>query len=555
MTNKLKKLRQQMDKNNLYGFIIPMSDEFQSEYVPEQSRRLEWLTGFTGSAGSAIVTQDNAAFFTDGRYTIQALEQIDNDIFEIHDIGDKKPLKWLEDNLSDNHKLGYDPFLHTENEIRNLRKNKINILPVGSSIIDRIWTDKPASSTKPIFMHDIKYSGQSSDNKIKTIANDLVADAVIISLPESTNWLLNIRGNDLPHTPFALSYAILYKNKTLDLFIDKAKVQIDLPDYITIYPLEEIVNRIASLKGKKIQIDPATSPSAFFDILKQLDIQIMESQDPCLLPKACKNSTEIEGIKNAHIRDGNAVRKFLNWLENEIEYGNEVTEISASDKLEGIRSEAELFQGLSFDTISAYGSNGATIHYKATEQTNRKIEKGSLYLVDSGGQYLDGTTDITRTIAIGEPTERQKLHYTLVLKGHIALANSKFPIGTTGSQLDILARQYLWEYGLDYNHGTGHGVGSFMNVHEGPQRIGKKNDDTALEIGMIISNEPGFYLKGEYGIRLENLIIVVKSEKEGFLEFRTITLVPFDNRLINNNLITTIEQNWLAKYNKKINQS
>jgi len=550
----LEELRKVMTSKGFCGFIVPMSDEFQSEYVPKYARRVEALTGFTGSSGSVIVLRNKAAFFTDGRYTVQADEQVDAADFEIVNIADKKPYDWLRENVTNEQKIAYDAWLHTQNDIKNLKtslkKVDADVVACDKNLIDEIWSDQPAKIFNEVLKYDIKYSGQSSESKIENVINGLPVDAVILTLPESVNWLLNIRGSDLPHTPFVLSYAILYKNGEVDLFAGTKDIDGDLGANITLYSFDDLESQLAKLSGKKVQIDDNVSAAKFFDILQRNNIEIVGGGDPCLLPKACKNAVEIDGMRAAHIRDGVALCKFLHWLEKTVDEAR-VTEISASDKLEGFRSEGEEFKGLSFDTISSYGSNGAIVHYKSSPKTDRKIGKDSLYLLDSGGQYLDGTTDVTRTMCFGEATHEQKRNFTLVLKGHIALASAKFEKGTTGSDLDGLARKALQGEGLDYDHGTGHGVGCYMNVHEGPQRISKVPNKIAILEGMITSNEPGYYKAGEYGIRIESLVVAVKSNDD-YLEFETITLAPIEINLLDKDILTSYEINWINSYHKGV---
>lgn len=564
--DKLDLLREQLGKKKLDGFIVPMSDEFQSEYAPEYARRLEWLTGFSGSAGTAIILRQKAAFFTDGRYTLQARDQVDSDLYEIYNISDKSPYQWLKKNVESDEVIGFDPWLHTQDNVSYYQKavdeGGFFLLPTDN-LIDKIWEDKPEPPSEKIFLHDIQYAGLSYWEKRENIIGKMEEkeiDAMIIGTPESVCWLFNIRGKDLANSPIALCYAILYVTGIARLYIDKKKVDkrtaLDMGSEIRAHSVEDISESIEELRGKRVQIDPSTSAAMLFNFLKENDVEFVEDEDPCLLLKACKNDVEIAGAKEAHKRDGAAICKFLCWLEEAIK-NKDITEISAAEKLLEFRKENERFYSPSFDTISGYGSNGAIVHYRADEESNKKLEEGSLYLVDSGAQYLDGTTDITRTIAIGTPTKEQREHFTYVLKGHIALAQAKFPDGTTGAQIDSLARAPLWQNGMDYDHGTGHGVGSFLNVHEGPQRISKNSRGAALKAGMIVSNEPGFYLEGEYGIRIENLITVIESrglggQKKVFYEFENLTLAPIDLSLVKKSIMTEDEINWLNFYHAKV---
>jgi len=549
---KLEKLRNLLKTNNVDCFIIPSNDAFMSEFVHPYERRLEWITGFTGSSGTAIVTQDKALFFTDGRYTIQAEKEVQD--FEIYNIKDISPYEWINKNMT-NSKVGFDIWLHTENQIKSLQ----NPIPLEKNLIDEIWEDRPTPEIKQIIKHDIKYAGKTSLEKRKEIAEQLETDALIITAPDSICWLLNIRGFDTPYTPFCLCYAVLYKNTDIDLFIDLQKIPDNWrwEDGINVFDIDGILDNIGLCRGKplclpKIEGSHGGLPLRFAD-KAQLDTNTpypftnkfpnaIWATDPCSLAKAVKNPVEIEGIKNSHKKDGIAVTKFLEWLEQQ----EETTEQAATNKLEKFRQEQDLFQYPSFETVSAFGENAAMIHYRTVD--NAKIKSNGLYLVDSGGQYLDGTTDITRTVAIGTPTDEQKQNFTRVLKGHIALAKTVFPEGTTGLQLDAIARYNLWQVGLDYEHGTGHGVGYFLSVHESPPNITRKNKagaDLPLKAGMILSNEPGYYKKGEYGIRIENMMLVVKSKYEGFLEFETLTKAPIDKKLIEFDMLTEEEKQFI----------
>ncbi len=559
--NKLALLRKEIEAHGLDGYVVPMADEFLSEYVPPYARRLEWLTGFTGSAGEVVVLKEQAAFFTDGRYAIQAREQV-GDRFKIFDIYKSSPLKFINSILGDNSpnpsRIGIDSWLISYGR---LKRSYNNSLVLCDNLIDKIWQDKPSASKSSIFAHDIKYSGQSTKDKINSINMD--ADALLITDPESVNWLLNIRGSDLEHTPIALCRAILHKSGVVDLYINPEKFDKNITIANThVHDEAVFLSDIREKLAEKKVMIAESSNAVFFDYLEKIGAKLNICEDPCVLPKACKNPVEIEGMRAAHRRDGVALCRFLAWLDENVGK-NEITEITAAEKLDNMRAEGDLFRGASFPTISGYGSNGAIVHYHATGKSNKKFESGSLYLVDSGGQYYDGTTDVTRTIAIGEPTALQKLHFTLVLKGHIALARARFPRGTTGAHLDALARQYLWQYGLDFDHGTGHGVGCFLNVHEGPQGISKAAGKVALQPGMVLSNEPGYYLEGEYGIRIENLVVVTEcedaadnsdnnSDDRQFYQFETITLAPIDLRLIDTNLLNNDEINWLNNYHKQV---
>lgn len=561
-------LQKWLENKGLDGFLVPMADQFQSEYVPSSDRRLEWLTGFSGSAGSAIILSGKAAFFTDSRYTLQASEQVDNALFERYDSGQLSPGEWLKKELDSygnmQRKIAYDPWLYTENSLLYLKevadKNGVLLVALEQNPIDELWIDRPDKIQEIGFIHQAKYSGQAFDKKIEFITKNLESDIVIITLPESVCWLLNLRGNALPHTPVILCYAMVGKDGLVKLFASENAIPSEAinawQSRVSVYPLSEFVPQLQKIKNEVVQIDPVSSPIAVMELLQGNEVDLQRSVDPCLLLKSCKNDVELEGMRNAHIRDGVAMVRFLHWLEMALENEEEITEISASDQLEKFRSEEDYFRSLSFDTISGYGAHGAIIHYRADDQSNAHLKKEGLYLLDSGGQYLDGTTDITRTLALGTPTIEQKKHFTLVLKGHIALDNAVFPKGTTGSQLDILARQPLWSEGLDYGHGTGHGVGHFLGVHEGPQRISKHPSKIALQEGMVLSNEPGFYLEGQYGIRIENLVAVASADlgsgdEREFLRFETLTLCPIDISLVDMSLLTSEEVSWLNSYHAK----
>jgi Xaa-Pro aminopeptidase len=558
-SSRLKDLRQLLKKQKLSGFVVPSNDDFQSEFCPPHARRLEWLNGFSGSYGVAVLLENKAAFFTDGRYTLQAREQVSDD-YEIYNIAEKTPWQWLADNLKKKKKLGLDPWLHSEtNAAKYLEVANIHLCE--SNPIDDLWQDRPPMPQDEIKIHPVKYSGRKSSDKIEIILKKLAeknADALILAAPDSTCWLLNIRGNDIPTTPFILSYAIVYKSGKVTLFIEKKRIGEKTTEYlgkdVKIVSRDTLDKEIKSLRKKKVWLDQNSAPYWFFDQLKKKNI--IRAADPCQLPKACKNKTEIQGAYDAHVIDGVAVTRFLHWLDSNL--GKEkITEMDVAKKLLSFRAENKQFMENSFDTIAGFESNGAIVHYRASEATNKELKGNSLFLLDSGGQYLSGTTDITRTIAIGKPTTEQKTSFTLVLKGHIALASAVFPVGTSGSQLDILARQYLWQAGLDYDHGTGHGVGSYLSVHEGPQRISKAPNNVALQVGMIVSNEPGFYKENKYGIRIESLLTVVEKPelnqgRRKFLGFDTITLAPIDLKLVEILMLSKSEKKWLEEYHKRV---
>ena len=570
MKNKLNALRQEMRNQKLASFLVPHTDEHQSEYTPTYAKRIAWLTGFKGSAGLLAVTLDKAAIFVDGRYTLQVRDQVDMKIYQQMKLYEDKIEDWLFDNLNEGDIVGFDPWLHDKASLERAEKKLsakgITLKAVESNPIDEIWKDRPSPSLSKIKAHDVKFAGETSSAKRKRIAikiKEVEANALVITSLDSIAWLLNTRGTDVDCTPLALSFAILHQTGKADLFINSKKLTDDVVKHlgksVTCYEKEEFVNSLAALgkAKKKVMVDPKRAHKAIFDILLQADAEIIEAEDPCQLDKACKNKVELEGTRAAHVRDAAAVCRFLRWIDENGASGK-YDELDAVKKLYKYREEVPLFRGDSFDTISGAGSNGAIVHYNVKEAKPKKIQKNMLYLVDSGGQYLDGTTDITRTIAIGAPTEEQRDNFTRVLKGHIALAQARFPKGRTGAHLDTLARKSLWDVGLDYNHGTGHGVGCYLGVHEGPQSISPLGHSVALQAGMILSNEPGYYKAGEYGIRIENLVIVRNSDFRGqerpMHTFETITLAPIDTRLINTHMMNVAEITWLNIYHAKVRE-
>src|SRR5215471_14822542 len=563
-------LREELARRGLAGFIVPRADEYQGEYVPARGQRLAWLTGFTGSAGMAIVLTNRAAIFVDGRYTLQVAAQVDTAIFETRHLVDEPAAQWLGDAVASGDVIGYDPWLHTPQEVERFRaaveRAGGRLQTVDDNPLDKVWPGRPAAPLAPVVPHADAFAGESAEAKRTRIGGalgDSGIAAAVLTMPELIAWLLNIRGGDVSHTPLPLSYAILRQDGSVTLFIDHRKLTPDLNRHlgntVTIEPQERLGPALDALaaEGGRVQADPATAASWVFDRLGKAGAQIHRAADPCLLPKACKNPIEINGTRAAHRRDGAALTRFLAWLAREAPKGG-LREIAVSDRLEAIRREGEHFRDLSFPTISGAGSNGAIVHYRAMPETEKLLESGTLYLLDSGAQYLDGTTDVTRTVAIGEPTQEMRDRFTRVLKGHIALALARFPKGTTGTQLDAFARRALWQEGLDYDHGTGHGVGSYLGVHEGPQRISKAANTQALLPGMIVSNEPGYYKTGAYGIRIENLVLVQPAEgaaQREMLEFETLTLAPIDRNLIDPSLLEEEEIDWLDTYHERVRET
>jgi len=521
---------------------------------------------FTGSSVFIAVLKDKAGFFTDGRYTLQAATQVPAKLFTVYDSTAKSPTDWLAETMQKGEKLAYDPWLHTDEEVTRLKsalaKCSAELVPVERNLVDAIWADRPAPPAEPVYAYDLAYAGESSADKRAKIAAELIKNkiaAAVIADSASIAWLLNVRGNDVPHTPLPLSFAIIDDSGKVEWFIDPRKIAAGLtphlgPDVVLKAP-QGFASALDQLgkAGKSVRVDLGGTANWIAERLRKANAKLDKGEDPSALPRACKNPVELDGMRNAHRRDGAALTSFLAWLHRQPP--GEVTELAAEEKLAEFRASSNLYRGPSFDTIAGAGPHGAIVHYRATEATNRKLETGQLFLLDSGGQYLDGTTDVTRTIALGTPTAEMRDRFTRVLKGHIALASIRFPEGTTGAELDVLARQYLWNAGLDFNHGTGHGVGSYLGVHEGPQGISKRNK-IALKPGMVVSNEPGYYKSDQYGIRIENLQAVIElpglSKERKFFGFEPLTLVPIDRNLIDPSLMTEAEWDWLSAYHARV---
>ncbi|MBH5321187.1 aminopeptidase P family protein [Aurantiacibacter sediminis] len=572
---RLSALREELARRELHGFFVPISDEHLSEYVGAYAQRLGWLTGFGGSAGSAVVLKDDAAMFVDGRYTIQVRDQVDGKLYDYKSVPADKPGDWIAEKCAEGARIGFDPWLHTRGWAKamekRLAKAGIELVALDSNPIDAVWADQPEPSPAKVFIQDDKFTGRMGAEKRGEIADWLKEeklDAVVISALDSVAWVLNIRGADVDHTPVALSYLMVQADGTADWFIAPDKVPDEvasaLGNAVRIRPRDSFEAAFAELAGKRVAVDPERSVYAIFDRLEDVGAEPVQETDPAVLPKAIKTEAEQAGHRAAQARDGAAVSRFLNWLEGEAPKGT-VDELSAAAKLQSFREATGELLDLSFDTISGAGSNGALCHYRVSEETCLPLEPNSVYLVDSGGQYKDGTTDITRTVWVGpgEPPAEVKDRFTRVLKGHIALDTQTFPTGTPGSALDALARQFLWQAGVDYAHGTGHGVGSFLAVHEGPQRIAKGSGsqagtDQALIAGMILSNEPGYYKANEYGIRIENLVLVEEREIEGmegdWLGFETLTFVPIEKRLVDRSLLSEAEVAWWNDYHAKVRE-
>ncbi len=567
---RLKALRRALQEMELDGFVVPHADEHQGEMLALRSERLAWLTGFTGSAGIAVVLNDKAALFVDGRYTLQVRMQVNTEDFDTCHLINEPPRDWIAEHLSGG-RLGFDPWLHTVTEIGAFREaaDKAGgvLVPCPGNPVDRIWTNQPPPPLSPVHPHPLAFAGESASSKIGRVAALLAAKGcagAVLCDPTSIAWLLNIRGGDLPGTPVCLGFAIIGKEGFVTLFADRRKFTPDvlswLPDHVAVRPPDDLAGDLACLAadGASVLVDRQSGAVWLQEHIEAAGGTALVGQDPCALPRAVKNATEVAGMENCHIRDGAALTTFLCWLDQSTRPGSNVTvdELKAERMLEECRRSVDGYRGWSFQTISAFGPNGAVVHYRSSEATNRRFEAGSLYLVDSGGQYPDGTTDVTRTIAIGEPNDVHKRYFTAVLKGHIAIATARFPRGTSGAAIDTLARSALWKLGADYDHGTGHGVGSHLGVHEGPQSISRRGH-TALEPGMVLSNEPGYYRTGAWGIRIENLVVVEEDSQPGerpMLRLSTLTRAPIDRRLVNPEDLNDEEVDWLDAYHADVRQ-
>jgi Xaa-Pro aminopeptidase len=559
-------IREAMKGQGVDAWIVPHTDEYQNEYLPACNERLAWATGFTGSAGAAVILQQEAAIFVDGRYTLQVRDQVDTGVFEIRHLIDDGIAAYLEEKAGPGRIVGYDPRLHSPAELETLetavRKGGGVLKAANANPLDEAWRDRPPQPTAPVVPHDLAYAGESSQAKRLRIAASLRecgAAAALLTAPPSIAWLFNIRGGDVERSPLALGQAVLNADGTARLFLAPEKISREieswLGDGVRLEAPDELPAALRDLAGRRVLIDPAQSSSWYFEAASRAGIEVVRRDDPCAMPRACKNAVEIAGAKSAHVRDGVALTRFLHWVATAADLA-QFDEVDVARKLESFRTETGVLKDISFDTIAAAGSHGALPHYRPTRRLAKRIEPGSLLLVDSGAQYFDGTTDVTRTVAIGEPTAEMRERFTAVLAGHLALARVLFPVGTTGSALDALARTPLWTRGLDYDHGTGHGVGSYLGVHEGPQRIAKAPNTVALRPGMIVSNEPGYYKAGEYGIRIENLQYVtepraVPGGDRPMLGFETLTFAPIDRRLIVREQLTAAERFQLDEYHAR----
>jgi Xaa-Pro aminopeptidase len=567
LTARLAAFREELARRKLTGFVIPRADQQQNEYVAPSEERLAWLTGFTGSAGMAVVLTQQAAVFVDGRYTLQAAKQVDHKAWSVEPLVDPPPENWLAKHLVAGDRLGFDPWLHTSAAAERLAaacaKAGAELVAVDSNPLDSVWTERPPPPLAPVAVHGTQFSGEAEAEKLKRIRSEITnlgVDALVLSDSHAVAWSFNIRGADVSHTPLPLSYALVPKDGRPTIFIDHRKLSNTVRDHLEqtadVAEPDALAPKLTALAqgGAAIALDSATAADALSRLIVAAGGKPVRGNDPVSLLKAVKNPTEIEGTRRAHRRDAVALARFLAWIDREAQAGA-LTEIDAVEALETFRRDTGALKDVSFPTIAGTGPNGAIVHYRVTRKSNRRISPGDLLLIDSGAQYEDGTTDVTRTIAIGEPSAEMRDRFTRVLRGHIAIARAVFPDGTTGAQLDTLARQFLWQAGVDFEHGTGHGVGSYLSVHEGPARISKLGT-TPLKRGMILSNEPGYYKTDAYGIRIENLVLVVGTEIAGAEKqvnaFETLTLAPIDRRLINLNMLSGDELDWVNDYHARV---
>jgi Xaa-Pro aminopeptidase len=559
-SERLAAVRAEMVRQDLRGFLVPRSDEHLGEYVPASAERLAWLTGFTGSAGLAVVLKDEAAVWSDGRYALQIVSQTDGTLWERLHLTDHPPAVWIAARIGDG-RLGYDPWLVSEDALLAYKDAGIALAPVSLNPVDTAWKDRPASPQAPALPHAGEFAGASAADKREQIAGILRAekqDTAVLTDPASIAWLLNIRGGDVDYTPFALGFALLHADGGVELFMDETKVPPETREFlgnaVSVSGRQALPAALARLRSKRVRLDKAGSAAWFVERLREAGAEIVAAQDPVAVPKARKNEVEQQGARAAHARDAVALCQFLHWLTGAA--GHE-TELSVSTKLLEFRAAQKLFRGESFPAIAGAGEDGAIIHYHATPATDRALHPNEVFLIDSGGQYSDGTTDVTRTIWTGPDAAPAEIRdrFTRVLKGHIAIATAVFPDGVPGVRLDAFARSALWQVGLDYDHGTGHGVGSYLSVHEGPISLSPHLRSAGFAEGMIVSNEPGFYLPGHYGIRLENLLLVREAAFGGtkkFLYFETLTLAPFDRRLIDIDLLIQAERDWVNAYHARV---
>jgi Xaa-Pro aminopeptidase len=564
---RIEALRAGLREAGLDGFVVPRADEHQSEYVPADAERLAWLTGFTGSAGSAVILMDAAALIVDGRYTLQAPEQVDTGIITVVPLAETTPEAWIGTHLKRDQVLGFDPWLHTPDGLARLERAATKAggaVRAAPNLVDAVWAGRPKPPAGPVVLHPDALAGETVADKLARVRAALAeggCDALVVSDPHNLAWTFNLRGSDVGHTPLALGYAILPREGSARLFLVSPNVdpalRTALASVAAILPRADLDDGLAALSGARVRLDAATGAVALKEKIEAAGGVADVGKDPITGMKAVKNAAEIAGARAAHLRDGASVVRFLAWLDGAAASGH-LTEIAAVEALEDFRAASGDLRDVSFPTISGSGANGAIVHYRVSRASDRTVRPGELFLIDSGAQYPDGTTDITRTVAVGEPSAAMRDRFTLVLKGHVAIARAVFPKGTTGAQIDAFARAPLWQAGLDFDHGTGHGVGAFLSVHEGPQRIAKTGT-VALEPGMILSNEPGYYASGAYGIRIENLVLVEPREIPGgerpMLGFETLTLAPYDRRLIQPELLDPGERAWIDAYHARVRET
>jgi Xaa-Pro aminopeptidase len=569
LSARLSALREELTRRNLNGFVVPRADQQQNEYVAPSEERLAWLTGFTGSAGLAVVLAQEAALFVDGRYTLQAAKQVDGKAWAVESLVEPPPESWITKHLKAGDRLGFDPWLHTSAAAERLTaacaKAGAELVAVESNPVDTIWTERPPPPLAPVAVHGARFSGESEADKLLRIGQEfdrLGADALVLSDSHAVAWTFNIRGADVAHTPLPLSYALVPKHGRPTVFIDHRKLSNSARDHLEqsadVREPDAMAPELTALatSGASIALDSATAADALSRLVTAAGGKVLRGSDPVTLLKAVKNPTEIEGTRSAHRRDAVALARFLAWTDREAPKGR-LTEIDTVEALETFRRDTGALKDVSFPTIAGTGPNGAIVHYRVTRKSNRRIAPGDLLLIDSGAQYEDGTTDVTRTIAVGEPTAEMRDRFTRVLRGHIAIARAVFPDGSSGAQLDTLARQFLWQAGVDFEHGTGHGVGSYLSVHEGPARISKLGT-TPLKRGMILSNEPGYYKTDAFGIRIENLELVTAAEIAGaerpMNAFETLTFAPIDRRLIEVKMLSQAELDWVNAYHGQVRE-
>ncbi|OOF14857.1 MULTISPECIES: aminopeptidase P family protein [unclassified Salinivibrio] len=566
LTKRIEQLRHWLAQHDYDALLIPHEDEYLGEYVPEHNERLHWATGFTGSAGAAVITRDKAAIFVDGRYVVQVRKQVPAGLFDYCHLIDEPPVQWAQQQLPKGAKLAIDARMHSAAWYKRTQRaldGALTLVSVEQNPIESLWDNRPAPLNSPAILLGEEKTGRASLDKRQTIGQQLAdqnLDAAVLTQPDAVCWLLNIRGRDIPRLPVVLTQAIIKQSGDVTVFIDPDRLPEGFAAHVgqgvSVAHPDSLVDALQALSGQRVLVDPNGANAWTLDTLQQAQVTVVEAQDPCALEKAAKNPQEIAGMRACHVRDGVAVTRFLAWFDRQVDAGERPDEAVLADTLYQFRQQDDQLVDLSFDTISAAGGNAAMCHYNHNNQPKPSvIESNNVYLVDSGGQYYDGTTDITRTVPVGECSAEIKKAFTLVLKGHIALATALFPKGTSGSQLDALARQYLWQHGYDFDHGTGHGVGHFLDVHEGPQRISKAPNSVALLPGMVVSNEPGYYRADAFGIRIENLELIEEKPTEGdmtMLGFASLTRAPIDRRLVDVSLLSEAEIQWWNRYHQTV---